>query len=159
LQDIEQWRKLYPRTQGLFFDEMNYEDTTAAVQQQLTLNDHAHRAGFWPTVANPGAATPERYFAREAADVFVVHESDHWPEMKSLHGDYFGGYADYPPHTRALLLHSQSELDKGQVAKARQFVRWIYVTDDPFRVNDPRADNPWDTVSKHLEALCTELSK
>jgi hypothetical protein len=42
---------------------MIYEDTDAAAKQQAALNEHAHNAGYWPTVANPGAETPERYFA------------------------------------------------------------------------------------------------
>jgi hypothetical protein len=78
--DIDRWLSMYPRTQGIFFDEMIYEDSAAGARHQAALNRYAHDAGCWPTVANPGAATPGRYFATEAADVIVVHEGDAWPK-------------------------------------------------------------------------------
>lgn len=157
--DLEQWRKLYPRTQGIFFDEMIYEDTDAAVGHQVKLNRVANAQGYWPTVGNPGTDTPGRYFAADAADVIVVHETGDWPTEAKLKGDYFGGYADYPPWSRAVLVHSQSKLDRQALAMVRRYSRWIYVTDDPYRANDPKADNPWDTLSKHLDAICEDLAK
>src|SRR5436190_7069951 len=78
--DIDRWLKMYPRTQGIFFDEMIYEDTEAAAKYQAALNRYAREAGCWPTVANPGAETPGRYFAADAADVIVVHEGNEWPD-------------------------------------------------------------------------------
>ncbi|WP_020470934.1 spherulation-specific family 4 protein [Zavarzinella formosa] len=156
--DIDQWLKLYPRTQGIFFDEMIYEDKEAGVKHQSTLNQYAHGLGYWPTVANPGAPTPGRYFAAEAADVIVVHEGDKWPKEETLKGDYFGGNSDYPPHTRAVLLHSQDKLDKAALKMVRQYSRRVYVTEGLFRENDPKAANPWGILSKHLNELCEELA-
>jgi hypothetical protein len=100
--DIDRWLKMYPQAQGILFDEMIYEDTEAAAKHQAGLNQHAHEAGFWPTVANPGAETPGRYFIAGAADVIIVHEGDAWPNEDRLMGDYFGGYADFPPFTRGV---------------------------------------------------------
>lgn len=157
--DIDQWLKMYPRAQGIFFDEMIYEDNDAGATYQAKLNMYAHEAGCWPTVANPGADTPGRYFAADAADVIVIHEGDRWPEEARIHGDYFGGYADYPPFSRAVLLHSMPKLDTKQLAMVRKYARWIYVTDDPYKPNDPKADNPWDTLSQHMEQLCDELAR
>ena len=138
---------------------MIYEDTEAAAMQQAGLNQHAHDAGFWPTVANPGAETPGRYFAAGAADVIVVHEGDAWPKEERLKGDYFGGYSDYPPFTRGVLLYSQPTLDTAALRTARKYVRWVYVTEGPFRPGDPTAANPWDRLSKHLEAICDEVAR
>jgi hypothetical protein len=39
----------------------------------------------------------------------------------------------------------------------RKYARWVYVTEGPYRADDPNARNPWDRVSKHLEELCREL--
>jgi hypothetical protein len=94
--EIDQWLKLYPRIQGVFFDEMRYEDNKAAAAYQAALNRYAHDAGCWPTVANPGADTPGRYFADPAADVIVVHEGNSWPTEERLKGDYFGGLRGLP---------------------------------------------------------------
>jgi hypothetical protein len=157
--DIDRWLKLYPRTHGIFFDEMTYEDTDAGTAHQAALSRSAHEAGFWPTVGNPGADTPGRYFAAGAADVIVVHEGDTWPKEKRLKGDYFGGYADHPPFTRAVLLHSQPKLDRAALRMVRRYARWVYVTEGVYRPGDPKAANPWDRVSRHLEEICEQLSQ
>ena len=136
---------------------MRNDDTAVGSKYQAELNRTARDAGYWPTVANPGTDTPERYFADPGADVIVIHEGDAWPKEAKLKGDYFGGHSDYPPHARGLLLHSQEKLDKASVKMARKYVRWIYVSEGAFRVNDPKAANPWDRLSKHLDALCEEL--
>jgi hypothetical protein len=156
--DIDQWLKLYPRIQGIFFDEMRYEDTEAAAAYQAALNRYAHDAGCWRTVANPGADTPGRYFAAEAADVIVIHEGDAWPTEERLKGDWFGGYADYPPFTRGVLLRSQAKLDRAALQMVRKYARWVYVTEAEYRPGDPKAANPWDRLSGHLEEICGQLS-
>lgn len=156
--DIDRWLEMYPRIQGMFFDEMIYEDSDAGERYQAALNQYAHEVGCWPTVANPGAETPGRYFAAGAADVIVVHEGDAWPREETLKGDYFGGYSDHPPFTRALLLYSQAKVDSAALRTARKYVRWVYVTEAPFRPNDPQAANPWDRLSSHVEELCAELA-
>ena len=158
-EDIHRWVEFYPRTHGLFFDEMNYEDREESAEYQRSLKDYASKAGFWPIVANPGTDTPGRFFDTAAADVFVVHEGDTYPEQKRILDDRPGGYADHPPFTRAILVHSTPRFDKNAVHILRRHVRWIYVTGDAYRPGDATADNPWDTLSGHLEALCEELSK
>lgn len=157
--DVDEWLKLYPRIHGIFFDEMIYEDKEAGAKYQAGLNRYAHDAGCWPTVANPGADTPGRYFAAGAADVIVVHEGNSWPPEERLKGDYFGGHADYPPFTRAVLVHSQPRLDKASLRMVRKYARWVYVTEAPYRPGDPAAANPWDRLSRHLEELIGQLAE
>lgn len=157
-QDIDKWLRMYQRIHGIFFDEMSIEDTDAGAVYQAALTRYAHDSGCWPTVANPGADTPRRYFATAAADVFVIHEGNAWPAEERLRGDQVG-YADHPPFTRGVLLHSQTKLDAASLRMARKYVRWIYVTESLFRPGDPKAANPWANVSTHLEPLCEALSR
>jgi hypothetical protein len=157
--DIDRWLQMYPRIHGIFFDEMISEDTEAGAKYQAALNRYAHDAGCWPTVANPGADAPGRYFADGAADVIVVHEGDHWPKERRLKGDYFGGYSDYPPFTRGVLLHSQPKLDRAALQMVRKYARWVYVTEGIYRPRDPKALNPWARLSKHLEEICEQLAE
>ena len=152
--DVDRWLTLYPRVKGIFFDEMTYEDTDSAAKHQSALSEYAHAAGCWPTVGNPGADTPTRYFAANAADVIVVHEGDKWPTDERMKR-----YADHPPHTRGVLLHSLASLDAAAVKAARKHARWVYATDKPFKPGDPKAANPWDGPSKHLEELFDLLAK
>lgn len=152
--DIDRWLTLYPRVQGIFFDEMTYEDTDAGPEHQAALTRYAHDAGCWPVVANPGADTPARYFAAEAADVIVVHEGSSWPAEERL-----SRYRDFPPFGRAVLVHSQWRLDVEALARTRRYARWVYVTDAEFRPGDPAAANPWDRLPRDLEALFAELAR
>jgi hypothetical protein len=155
--DVDRWPQLYPKIQGVFFDEMRNEDAAPAAAYQASLNTYAHDKGCWPTVANPGTDVPERYFAINAADVFVIHEANAWPKEERVKGDHFGGYSDYPPFTRGVLVHSQKDIDRDALRTTRKYVRWLYVTDGVFDPNDKKS-NPWDRVSKHLEVVCEELS-
>jgi hypothetical protein len=157
--DIDRWLKLYPRVHGIFFDEMIYEDTETGAKYQTALNGYAREAGFWPTVGNPGADTPGRYFAANAADVIVIHEGNAWPAEERLKGETHGGYADHPPFTRGLLLHSQPKLDRAALRTATKYTRWVYVTEGIFKPNDPAAANPWDRLSKHLEDIFATLAE
>ena len=156
--NMKTWQKFYPGVQGIFFDEMLYEDTDAAVEHQVTLNRSAYDLGFWPTVANPGTDTPGRFFAAESADVIVIHESDQWPTEEKLHGNYFGGYSDYPPFSRATLMYGQKQLNAVDVRMAQKYTRWIYVTQDTYKPGDADHPNPWDQLSEHLEELCRVLN-
>jgi hypothetical protein len=108
-------------------------------------------------VANPGAPTPERYFADEVADVIVVHEGADYPTEEVLKGDYFGGNADYPPWMRAAIVHSRPTFEPDEFSLIKKYTRWVYVTDDVFR--DAKADNPWDRTSAYLEQMFVELER
>ncbi|HJZ93461.1 MAG TPA: spherulation-specific family 4 protein [Gemmataceae bacterium] len=156
--DIDRWHALYPRAYGVFFDEMVYEDTAAGTEYQAALTRYAHDAGFWPAVANPGVPAPARYFAADAADVIVVHEGAAWPTAEQLRGPA-GGYADHPPFTRGVLVHSQPGLDRAALRAVREHARWVYVTEAVHRPGDPKAANAWDRVSKHLGEICEQLSQ
>jgi hypothetical protein len=79
------------------------------------------------------------------------------PNEVRLSEDYFGGYSDYPPFSRGVLLHSQAKLDKSALRMVRKYARWIYVTEARYKSGDPTAANPWDRLSKHLEAVCEQL--
>ncbi len=158
VQQMKQWKEFYPRVQGIFFDEMVYEDNLKSSEYQSQLNLSAQKLGFWPTIANPGTDTPERYFKSPAADVIVIHESDQWPTEAKLHGDYFGGYSDYPRHTRAVLVYGQTKLDAEQVRLAAKYTGLIYVTNDRYTPKDPQEPNPWDSVPDYLNELCELLS-
>ncbi|TWT53597.1 Spherulation-specific family 4 [Rubripirellula amarantea] len=157
--DMAAWREMYPRIHGIFFDEMIYDDTASAVDHQTSLNAIARELGYWPTVANPGADTPGRYFAADAADVIVIHEADHWPTQAKLHGDYFGGYSDYPPASRATLMYGQATCDTLAIKMSQRYTRWIYVTQDTYKPGDQAHPNPWDQLSIHLEIICKALTK
>jgi len=160
--DIGLWKTRAPRVNGIFLDEMTNDDAANHLDYYIKATAIAHEAGFWPVVSNPGAPTPEPYFKRGAADVIVVHENEEFPTEEAMRGDYFGGYADYPPFTRAVLVHSYKTFDHAKFNMIRKYARWVYVTHDRFDAkadpNDPE-NNPWDEISQHLETMFKELSQ
>ncbi len=113
----------------------------------------------WPVVANPGTDTPERYVKANVADAIVTDESGHWPAESQLHGNYFGGYSDYPPLTRAALVYGQTSIDADKIRMIAQYSRWLYVTQDTYRPNDANHPNPWDQRSVHMEDICRILAE
>lgn len=157
-QDIERWGELYPRVNGLFLDEMTNDVEGAGadhIAHYADLTRFGHDAGYWPVIANPGTATPGPYFDAPAADIIVIHEGDRFPDEQTLKGDYFGGNADYPPFTRGGLVHSLGDWDEAGFMALTKYTRWVYVTDDVYQ---SPADNPWDSLSGHLELMFLSLS-
>jgi hypothetical protein len=151
--DIARWGELYPKINGLFLDEMTNDVEGAGAEHiahYAALTQFGHEAGYWPVIANPGTATPGAYFDAPAADVIVIHEGNSFPDEATLKGDYFGGNADYPPFTRAGLVHSRETWDDERFATLSKYVRWVYVTDDIYTTP---ADNPWDSLSRHMERM------
>lgn len=157
--DILKWRELYETVDGVFLDEQTSDDEQAHLEYYEQATRFAHERGYWPVFANPGAPQVEPYFQRPTADVIVIHENAHFPEEADLRGDYFGGYADYPPYRRAALVHSMAELDREKLASMIRLTRWIYVTDDRYLPGEKGADNPWDSLSRHTPALFEALER
>jgi hypothetical protein len=118
------------------------------------LTQFGHDAGYWPVIANPGTATPGAYFDAPAADIIVIHEGNSFPDEATLKGDYFGGNSDYPPFTRAGLVHSWETWDDERFATLCKYVRWVYVTED---VYETPTDNPWDSLSGHMQRMLESL--
>lgn len=162
IKDIGLWQTRAPHVNGIFLDEMTNDDAANHLDYYVKATAAANQAGFWPVVSNPGAPTPEPYFKRGAANVIVVHENEDYPTEEAMKGDYFGGYADYPPFRRAVLVHSNKTFDRAKFNMVRKYVRWVYVTHDRFDAkadpNDPK-NNPWDEISAHLETMFKELSQ
>ncbi len=157
--DLDTWQSTYPRVHGIFFDEMVYDDNEETCKFQSRLKEQASDRGYWPVVANPGTDTPERYLKSNVADVIVTHESGSWPAESKLHGNYFGGYSDYPPFTRAALVYGQNGIDAEKIRMITQYSRWLYVTQDTYQPNDANHPNPWDQLSVHLEDICRILTE
>jgi hypothetical protein len=154
--DIEEWRRRYPRASGIFLDEMaNTVDEKADFSKRYAeLTEYCHSKGYWPVFANPGTDTPQAFFEAKSADVFCIHEAGEYPKEERLKGDYFGGYSDYPPHTRSVLVYGQKNFDREKFRMISKYSRWVYVTHDTF---DSKQDNPWDSLSTHMEAMLEAL--
>ena len=160
--DIDRWSRLYEGVNGIFLDEQTNDENPKHLRYYVDACRAAHDAGYWPVFANPGTDQIEPYFNEPTADVIVTFENDHFPTEASLRGDYFGGYADHAPYRRAALVHSQAELDESALARLARYTRWVYITHDTFKPDakpGSRDVNPWDSLSRHTEAMLELLDR
>ena len=55
--------------------------------------------------------------------------------------------------------HQQARQKMGLLIPLYVSSRWIYVTQDTYKANDPEHPNPWDNLFIHLEAMCRTLTE
>jgi hypothetical protein len=146
--DIDRWLSMYPLVNGIFFDETTSQPETGNLDHYVELTRHAHERGFWPVFANPGTLIHDDYFARNAADVFVIHEGAQLPSEEVLQR-----LEETPCTQLGILVYGQSSFDEAAARRLAGHARWLYITED---VLDP---HPWDLVSRHSEALLQVLSR
>jgi hypothetical protein len=146
--DVDRWQSMYPLVHGIFFDETTSQPDGGNVEHYVSLTEHAHEQGFWPVFANPGTLIHEDYFARSAADVFVVHEGAQMPS-----DDVLKRLEETPCSQLGILVYGQSSFDEVAARRLAGHARWLYITED---VLDP---HPWDLVSRHCDALLQALSR
>jgi hypothetical protein len=145
--EIDRWQAMYPLVNGIFFDETTSQTNEGQVEHYLALKEYAHQKGCWPVFANPGTMIDEEYFAKQAADVFVIHETGEWPSDERL-----SLLETLPSMQLGVLVHQQQSLDEQQLQRLSRFVRWIYVTEDEM-------PNPWNVLSGHSEKLVELLDR
>lgn len=136
--ELDRWKRWYPATQGVFFDEMATGADADAYYGQLAAS--AHRYGFTPLLANPGTRPAERLF--DAVDAVVVYEDAGMPASDLA-----------LPSTaarRGMLAHGVASLDVAALRDAAGRYAYLYVTDDGM-------PNPWDSLSSHAQAMADLL--
>lgn len=157
--DVDSWALLYANTlpNGIFYDEMPYENVPANVALYKRYNDYAHGKGFQMVVGNPGTNQQEVWFSQKTADVIVCHETGVWPSETDMRGGtassvFAGGHMEYPTSMRAILVYGQASLDSWKLRRFRRFADWIYCT------NDVLNPNPWDSLPPYLSQLYADLA-
>jgi hypothetical protein len=138
---IDTWKSFYPNVQGIFFDEQANDPTLVSHYQ--TLSQYAKSKGLSYTVGNPGTDVPTAYIG--AVDTMLVYESDGVPTIASLQP--WGAYA---PSNFGIIPYKVSSLDATFVKQARQYVRYIYLTQDDL-------PNPWDSLTPYFANLLAAL--
>jgi hypothetical protein len=151
--DIDKWIELYPDTEGIFLDEMSWEDETIKTDYYKELNRYIKSLGMIVTVANPGANVTESYVIEECADIFMDWESAAWPadvDMQQLWND---GSSSHSLNKRCCAVYD-GLLDGGWndvvFDKVREYYGWVYYTEDT-------TANPWDSLSTFMETMLDRI--
>lgn len=167
--DVDAWNSLYADTgtaghytpvDGIFFDEMPYntEHGGGAVGSDVLLYqryyDYCHNRGFSLVIGNPGTNQQAAWYDTRTADIIVTWETSSWPVESDMAGNFAGGHVDYDWAFNSLLIHSMATFDEAQFQMVRQYVKWLYITEDLL------APDPWNTLSAYTErmfALCSDI--
>jgi hypothetical protein len=136
--ELDRWKRWYPATTGIFFDEMATQAEQYSYYGQLAAS--ARRYGFKRVVGNPGTRPAERLF--DAVDAIVVYEHEGQPADDLA----LPSTAD----RRGMLAHGVGSLDTAAFRAEAGRYRYLYVTDDVM-------PNPWDALSSHLQAIADLL--
>ena len=129
--EIDQWKSFYPTLQGIFFDEQS--NSTSDVAHYQTLSQYAKSMGLNYTVGNPGTDVPAAYIG--AVDTMLIYESNGVPSISSL-----SQWSSYAPSNFGVIPYAVSAMDTTFVQQARQYVEYIYLTNDDL-------PNPWDSLT------------
>ncbi len=126
---------------GIFFDEMAYDNNAQHFSYYKNISSYAKGKSLTKTVGNPGTETLKAYVG--SVDTIVIYESDKGFPNETQYG---GWHKDYPKSDWAVLSYNISSLDSNKVKDAKNFVQYIYVTDD-------KLPNPWDTIPYYINEL------
>ena len=139
--EMDQWKAFYPTLQGIFFDEQS--NSTSDVAHYQTLSQYAKSLGLNHTVGNPGTDVPAAYVG--AVDTMLIYESNGVPSISSL-----AQWASYAPSNFGVIPYAVSAMNTTFVQQARQYVEYIYLTNDDL-------PNPWDSLTSYFSTLLTAL--
>ena len=139
--EMDQWKAFYPTLQGIFFDEQS--NSTSDVAHYQTLSQYAKSLGLNHTVGNPGTDVPAAYIG--AVDTMLIYESNGVPSISSL-----AQWSSYAPSNFGVIPYAVSSMNTTFVQQARQYVEYIYLTNDDL-------PNPWDSLTSYFSALMTAL--
>ena len=139
--EMDQWKAFYPTLQGIFFDEQS--NSTSDVAHYQTLSQYAKSLGLNHTVGNPGTDVPAAYIG--ALDTMLIYESNGVPSISSL-----AQWSSYAPSNFGVIPYAVSSVNATFVQQARQYVEYIYLTNDDL-------PNPWDSLTSYFSALMTAL--
>jgi hypothetical protein len=139
-EDVDQWYRLYPGINGIFFDEgwndCGPDNVNAELYQHITQHTKKKYPGAY-TVLNPGAPMPQCF--EHSADTLLTAEVSYDTYVSS-------GYApcDWIPSDPRKIWHIIYDVPIGQVAAVAALARergvgMLHITDDI----EP---NPYDTI-------------
>jgi hypothetical protein len=139
--EMDTWKAFYPTLQGIFFDEQS--NSTSDVAHYQTLSQYSKSIGLNYTVGNPGTGVPTAFVG--AVDTMLIYESNGVPPMSDL-----SSYSAYNKSNFGVIPYAVSSMNSTFVQQARQYVQYIYLTNDDL-------PNPWDSLSSYFSQLLASL--
>ena len=146
---MDSYRSWYPEVNGIMLDEVNSGPDKLAFYSELV--EHARDAGFEYVVANPGTRLAEEYV--EVFDYLIIYENRVLPSVPQLQENTH--FPRHYPEKFGFAVKNVAELDIGYVDEVRDYVGFLYMTDDVESVSDR---NPYNTLPPYFEDLVRFLA-
>jgi len=148
ISEIDNWLNKYPDIQGIFYDEVQYDNSEAEYYTELV--NWAKTNGLMINVGNPGS--PSNIGLYDYFDIVIEWETDAgYPSESEMKSNWEGGSAEISLYKRGLLEIGLSSWDATTFDEVLKYYGWVYVTDDTM------SPNPWDSVSGYMSNMITAI--
>jgi len=148
--DVDGWKTYYPGVNGIFYDEMTFEDDQDDIDYYEELNRYAKSEGMPLVVTNPGAPFSGNYQRDNVADIIIGWENSSFPTLVQAKEDFANGAFDYPLNKRGAIVHGQVSYDTAEALQLSKYYGWIYITDDV-------SPNPYDAISGYMSDMVASV--
>lgn len=126
---------------------MRCDSTPAHIKCYTNLDTFAKWKGYTLTVGNPGTGVALEYF--KAVDT-IIYDNGSFPSENIICNIKYQCLPE--PKALGILSYNVLTLNKTAIMNAKNFVGYIYVTDDG-------DSNPWDTLPAYLSQLFESLTR
>ncbi len=138
--DVDNWVKLYPAIQGIFFDEQ--ASGADRVEYQTTLYKYVRaKRGLKLVITNPGTVCVEKYLSTPATDVACLFESDK-PFDPTVFPAWVGKYSSSHVAVLSYKIGTAAALRKSIEVAVEKKIGYYYGT-------DAEGANPWDRLPRY----------
>jgi hypothetical protein len=141
---IDRYREWYPDVNGIMLDEVNSGASQLAFYTELVA--YARSIGFEYIVANPGTRIAEEYV--DVFDYLIIYENRVLPSVPQLQENTY--YPRHYPEKFGFAVKNVASLDVGYVDEVREYVGFLYMTDDVESASDP---SPYNTLPSYFADL------
>ena len=139
--EINKYKSWYG-VDGIFFDEMSNSGGLEGYYSNI--NSYVHSTGMTFTMGNPGTDTSSSYVG--TMDNIIIYERAGLPSVDSLKG----WHTNHDKKNFSIIPYGVSSLDTQFINNVRDYVGWIYITNDGL-------PNPWDSLPSYFNNLVSAL--
>jgi len=142
--DIDNWKRYYPDTDGIFFDEM--ANIPGKENYYVNLTSYAKSLGFAITVGNPGINTLSSYVG--TVDNLVIYEDTGFPNLSSL-----GGWCtSHNKNHFSIISYGVNEINDSTIRNLSHHVGYLFITNGTL-------PNPFTSLPPYFGQIVEELAK
>ena len=146
---MDAYQLWYPDVNGIMFDEVNSRVTEIGFYSEIVA--YARSAGYEYIIGTPGTRISEEYM--DIFDYLIIYENRVLPSVSQLQENTH--YPRFYPEKFGFAAKNVVELDIEYVDLVREYVGFLYMTDDIERDSDR---NPYNTLPHYFTDLVRFLN-